>query len=418
MRALIVEDHEANQIELKRLVLAAEEDCEVKVVGSAAEARRLLRREFFDLAIIDICIPNKLNDDALTSFGFELVEEATWSADYFHPAFVIVVSSLESVGAQREDEGKEGVFYWVHRSDASEEWRDRLLAKLKYVSSVRSRSIPENHEFDVAVLCALEEDELDAVRSLNWSWQEDDVLTSQLGSRVFVGTFSVMSDGGSREASVLCTAAPQMGMPAMAVLTSKVISRCRPRFVFMAGVAGAVRKEAGGPNFGDPLIADMSWDFGSGKLSLVRGKQVLAPDLRPISVPELMRPIMSKIRQDRELLARIRDEWKGVRPSGDLVVHIGPVGSGSAVLAAAEIVKQVVKQHRKMVGFEMETYGLYYACMNQTAPRPIGFLSVKSVMDFGHEEKDDMYKQYAAYTSAQVVKEICEKHIGALCVAG
>jgi nucleoside phosphorylase len=418
MDILIVEDGNAERVQLVQSVRSVfGEGANITDVDCASLARRYLRKNAVDLLITDVCIPNSTNDDPSTAYGFELIAEATWSDDYIRPRFLIVVSSLEEVSGKREDEGKEGVFYWVYRDPLDGTWLSRLLAKLRYVQSVSETAPQESFDIDVALLCALEDKELDAVKDNGWKWAEDEARSRAVGSRVFSASVP-SAEGGGGAINVICTSAPQMGMPAMAVLTSKVIAAFKPRFVVMAGVAGAVKGQgATRPDWGDPLIAEMSWDFGSGKLSTdASGMPLLAPDLRPISVYESMRPLISKIRHDKDYLRSIRDGWKGEKPASDLVVHVGPVGSGAAVLAAASLVQEIIKQQRKMIGFEMEIYGMYYACVNHASPRPLGYLAVKSVMDYGHSEKDDKYKTYAAYTSALVVKKIVECHLLPLCV--
>src|SRR5690606_25772505 len=61
---------------------------------------------------------------------------------------------------------------------------------------------------------------------------------------------------------VIAAAAAEMGIAAATALATKVIIGFRPRYLFMAGIAAGVEGNAG-----DILIADESWDYGSGKIA-------------------------------------------------------------------------------------------------------------------------------------------------------
>ena len=57
----------------------------------------------------------------------------------------------------------------------------------------------------------------------------------------------------------------------------------------------------------------------------------------------------------------------------------------------------------------MEAYGVYAAVRMASRPRPVVF-SAKSVCDYGTMLKDDKYQRYAAYMSAQVVREFLTRY--------
>ncbi|TFE36881.1 hypothetical protein E2553_45445 [Paraburkholderia dipogonis] len=94
----------------------------------------------------------------------------------------------------------------------------------------------------------------------------------------------------------------------------------------------------------------------------------------------------------------------------DLNLRVGPVASGSAVLANEAIVKEILKHERTLLGIEMEIYGVYAAAAYASFPRPTAF-AMKAVCDFGTKVKDDKYQTYAAYTSAQLVREFLERYL-------
>lgn len=82
------------------------------------------------------------------------------------------------------------------------------------------------------------------------------------------------------------------------------------------------------------------------------------------------------------------------------------MASVPAVIACADVIKELEKHDRNLLGIEMEAYGMFYAAYNSIKPRPIYVASLKSVSDYGTKEKCDKFQEYAAYTSAAVLKHI------------
>ena len=97
-------------------------------------------------------------------------------------------------------------------------------------------------------------------------------------------------------------------------------------------------------------------------------------------------------------------------PENVLRMRIGPIASGAAVLADPEVASSVIDQHRKLLGIEMESYGVMLAAQESSLPVPKAF-SLKSVSDFGEPDKNDDHHQYACYTSATALKIFVERFL-------
>ncbi|MDC2891044.1 hypothetical protein [Psychrosphaera algicola] len=65
------------------------------------------------------------------------------------------------------------------------------------------------------------------------------------------------------------------------------------------------------------------------------------------------------------------------------------------------MVNSIIDEHKNLVGLEMESYAVYTAAALTEEPRPL-CVSMKSVCDFGDEQKSGGYHDYACYTSARV----------------
>ncbi len=62
-----------------------------------------------------------------------------------------------------------------------------------------------------------------------------------------------------------------------------------------------------------------------------------------------------------------------------------------------------IRNNRKLIGIDMEIYGLFYAAKSFAyLNKPIAF-AVKSLSDFADHSKNDKYRMYAAHTSAQFI---------------
>ena len=77
--------------------------------------------------------------------------------------------------------------------------------------------------------------------------------------------------------------------------------------------------------------------------------------------------------------------------------------------------KQVLTRFEDTEGVEMESYGVAYAATHAMNPKPHVIIA-KSVCDFADERKDDMYQQFAAYTSCGLVKDLLDKVLEYTCL--
>jgi nucleoside phosphorylase len=76
------------------------------------------------------------------------------------------------------------------------------------------------------------------------------------------------------------------------------------------------------------------------------------------------------------------------------------------VLADGKKVDSIRTHHRKLIGLDMETYGVYHSAKNFSFSGATIGISIKSISDFADEVKNDKYRQYAAFTSANFIYEL------------
>jgi nucleoside phosphorylase len=178
----------------------------------------------------------------------------------------------------------------------------------------------------------------------------------------------------------------------------------------MVGIAAGTRGSA--KQFGDVLVADPSVDYNSGKVVQQDGIRGFQPDPYPIGLNARLRSVLQKYRATHPVFANIRTRWRGPVPTEANRLHVGPLGAGDQVIDDAERVLEIQRNWRKLIGVEMETYGVYRACHEAPEPKP-RFISFKSVCDFA-TEKADSWQEYAAFVAAEFAIEFFKSEWEAL----
>jgi nucleoside phosphorylase len=197
-----------------------------------------------------------------------------------------------------------------------------------------------------------------------------------------------------------------MGMAAAAILTTKMIYTFAPRYVIMAGIAAGIE---GRVNIGDIIAAEYSWDYESGKFDVRDGLSRFVAGPVQVAVDVEVRERLVEMAGDAVEFANIASRWSGPTPATRLRMVVGPVASGASVVANPEKVDEIKERDRKVIGIEMETYGVFVAAAESPNPRARA-MSLKSVCDYANSSKSDDYQAYAAYTSAEAVRAFCERY--------
>lgn len=281
---------------------------------------------------------------------------------------------------------------------------DEGLSKIKTVSKLPLETKQSlSFECDLAIVCALEFPELSAVTKAfggDTPWR---IVGDPGHTHVYRETTITTVTGSSLR--VIATAATSMGLTAAAIATTQLIMQFRPRLVAMIGIAAGTR--SGKKQFGDVLIADPSVDYASGKLIMEDGARRLQPDPYPLGLNARLRSVLQRYRSAPALFDSIRKRWTGSVPPEPNRMHLGPVGAADQVIDDASKILEIQLSWRKLIGVEMETYGVYRAVHESPEPKPRA-VSFKSVCDFAAEKNDD-WQEYAAFVAAEFAAEFLKR---------
>lgn len=303
---------------------------------------------------------------------------------------------------------------FVELSDGSKPLKWRLTTKgieqLRTLSGLELTSTVHqaDYETDIAFICALEHPEFSALQAATGGKTKWNVVGEVRYAHVYQST--TITTKGGRDLTVVGTVATSMGLTAAAIATTQLILQFRPRIVVMIGIAAGTR--GGNKEFGDILVADPSVDYNSGKVVDEDGIREFLPDPYPIGLNARLRSVIQKYRAPNPLFNAIRRDWKGNAPDQLMRLHLGPLGAADQVIDDARRIEEIQKNWRKLIGVEMETYGVYRACHEAPDPKP-RFVSFKSVCDFA-AQKTDSWQDYAAYTAARFSVEFLREEWDAI----
>lgn len=368
-------------------------DC-LTCVSTAYEAKRELAKTQFDVLLLDLVLPERNGEPLLKECGSNLLKEVLYLSLYKVPTHIFAISEYEDALQDLQKETDKAFITLINYDVSSNSWRQRLKSYLEQISRARD-TFDESHQIDVAILCALDKPELEEVLKLPFTWKVKNILGDS--TDYYTGTYNGKS--------IMCAAAYEMGMPAAAILSTKVTLCFKPKCIIMTGIAAGTDRNK--TSYGDIIVADPCFDYGSGKRIRENGESILLPDYRQVRLNAKANQIFRRLSSERAILDRIKCNCSYNKPAEALKIHIGAFASGSSVVEDPTAINDVKAHSRKLIGFDMEAYGVMLSGAIASCPQPLTMV-IKSISDFGDTGKTDDYQQYAAYTSAQIVPYIID----------
>ncbi|MCJ7996910.1 hypothetical protein J5N58_20815 [Rhizobium cremeum] len=404
MNILIVEDdvHKLRNIVATLTSVDGISLSDIETCTDANAAKAILRRSAVDLLIVDLHIPDRADLAPTAGGGLDFVRSLISRPSFFVPTYVVTISgNAEAVATAGDDTGE--LWGIINYDSASETWRNQLRGRVRYILSALNSIVSRPRKAracDIALVTALD-DELSGVLQLPLDWSS--YQSEQDGTTYHEATLQV----GAASKRLVAATSSRMGMAATAALSSKIIDLYRPKHMIMTGITGGLR---GRVQLGDILIADPSWDWGSGKYEVIEGKPRFSANPDQLRISPDIRPLLIQASKDEELLASIRSSFTGTKPRESLSCYVEAVASGASVLGDEAVVQEIKSQNRKLHGVEMEAYGLMMAAETCSRPRPIAF-AAKAVSDFADTTKDDDFRAYAVHVSAQFAFKFIKKYL-------
>ena len=387
---LLVEDNNDKLVSLRPVI----DDSNVTLVTarSKLEAQVKLTKTKFALVILDIQIPDEIGHDANARGGIDLLEWIEITESCYRPYRVIGVTSAKDTKDRYASDFVSRGAQLFYASSIDSAWVEAVQRQVAYFKGGIRESEADGEKCDVAIITALAHNEFQAILKLpvNVKWTR---LTYKDDPVDYYKTTVETAQG---EKHVIAACCGRMGFTKTAALTTKTILKFDPSLIVMTGITAGIRSKT---NYGDIIIADIVWDWGSGKVKSSNLEQLFLPSPHQVAISEQLRNCALRLRDAGRFIDGIERGWVAPKPNNRVGIVVGSIASGSVVLESSVSIQQILSHNRDTVGIEMESYGFMLAC-DTTKSSPVPALVIKSVCDFGDEEKSDDWQDYCSYMSA------------------
>lgn len=406
MNVLLIEDNDSKASKVISSLQDVIESLNLVRARSFRSGVKQLEATSYDLLILDMILPVRDGEAAEDNCGAKILTEIQDGSFCRRPAHIICLTAFDNVAEAFKNEASKRLVHVVVYSETNTEWSEALCGKAKQIEKriIEANIYPESYQCDLAIVTSAPPVELQEVIKLPGFQGE----FHQKDSLHYYRTAWKSSSG--KVIDVIACSAPLMGMTAAAITASKVIKRWRPRYLAMTGIAAGTKKlenpteSQGGQNFGDILVAESSYDYGSGKISdAANGERRFTPNFNQVSIDSKLHALVLRWAREQLHADSIRKNWFSPQQTCPRII-VGILATGAAVVQSKELVQEILDKSRKVVGLDMEAYGVMHAAKLASSPQP-KILIAKSISDFADSDKNDFWQQYAAYTSSRFIYE-------------
>ena len=157
---LIVDDSTKKLRTIRELldsIITQEDETDIDVALDISTTKRIVSRKNIDLMILDIQLPQRVTSPPEKEGGIRLLKELKESRRYQYPNYVISLSRFEeSIDEFKNSEGN------IHTSiiyDDKNMWQEQLKKCVQmFLKIAQNNVVHRNYEYDIAVICALQEE--------------------------------------------------------------------------------------------------------------------------------------------------------------------------------------------------------------------------------------------------------------------
>lgn len=355
--------------------------------------REYLLKNHYDILLLDLVLPVNSGDIPAPKSGSDFLDEIHYNPNINIPIHIIGLTEFDDAFRDYHENFDDKLWGLINVKLDATDWQEKLKSKIFYLQSFSKRYtsfIDERYKYDFCLITALNIEFEQLLKVGQWTKfdRQDDPL-------VYYST--IINTKSNNNVKVIACCINQMGMQASAAVSSKILSVFAPKIIFMTGICAGIKSAS--VNIGDIIIANQSWDYESGKIAEDSdGNLQFKPEIHSIPTNQKILSKLIDYANDKRSLFEIYDSYSNEKPNSQLNVHFGPVGTGPYVLSSKRYLAELISSNRKLLGIDMEGYGIYKASQFHSDAVPI---FIKGISDYGDDNKHDGFQKYSSYVSAK-----------------
>ena len=365
---LLVEDEPEKRRLLAETILSVPgvgPEC-VAFASDVSDAKRQLASRGFDLLLLDLNLPKRADQHPDPAGGVEVLRWLKGRGSPSRPRYIIGTSAYPDVLKAARGDFDNLIWALIQVEYSGNHWRAELVNSIKIIVGEKTPPYGSDgitYKTDILIVTALVDPELQSIFDLPLNWSpvsvQHDLSTYHAGRMAL--------DEGSLD--IVAVAASDKGLTAAGVAVTKGDLHVPAAVRLMAGICAGIKRRT---SLGDVVIADLCWDWGSGKIKMEDGKEVFhtAPYQQRLDESLVLEQRRSSYAIAGLLIEGVVEALPPNKLKSAPRIHIGPVASGASVLQSSTAMQRVLKQHKDLLALEMEIFSVFFACNVAPLPRP------------------------------------------------
>ena len=406
IKILILDDSDRKIDYVKKVLI---EGCglheeHIVVAKSVSGGREAVSKDYFDLVLLDLVLPNFDNEDPQDDGGLSFIRSIIATDSRIKmPTQIIGLTEKDYAYEKEKDEFQSLLFSVIQCKQGQSDWIDKLRQAVNY--AIRCKQAIETRlksrtQYDIAVICAISEEFKQMLSAFGGEDKWADVILEEDIPFIFKQTSVTTAKGNVIK--VIAAMAGRPGVIPTSVLTTLMYVLFHVDTVFMTGFS------AGFPSnklrLGDILVASSIQDYASGKLQDIEGSMSLLKEIHQIEAATRLTLEMQELIEDEDtqssIMSKIRKVNLLIDQRDSYQISMSSTCCGPYVVTSEKLVNELKDSDRKLEGLDMEGFGLYLTSKLLSNNKQKGALWMKGVGDFANPQKADGYHKTCSFGSA------------------
>ena len=369
MKVLIIEDVDQKFQKIVEVAKLADPNIDILRASYQGEANRRLEQQYFDVVILDILIPPVMGAPPY-DYGVSFLKEVERSK-FNQETYVIALTAYDDAHTQHFEEFFQKGVLCIKYDEFGEKWKTALKNSLK-------RTMTQRNE-DFLIFCALEE-EREAFYSEGFSVSERRNIGGLDAAPILIGN----KHG-------LIIVPPRIGLIDASVVAAIAMRIFKPTMFAITGICGGYQENC---KIGQLIVGSTCWEHQAGKLT-PSGQEI---EPYQWTMREDVRLALSQMCLNENIKELLYGQLfsQDINPVDPI---FAPIVSGSAIIADSNIVENIIAQHRKTAGIDMEMFGVLRAV--EFVDDSVPCFGAKVVVDFADKKKGDAFHPLGCSVSAR-----------------